>query len=357
MGFEEYTAGTPQEEFEKALVPLSDGTKEIYRGYLQEFLDWREASHLDLFNWVRKLETAPDPRERKQLTNAFNDFSKKKLGEGRSMATVLNYRKAIHKFLDANELTIRIKKNGKKIKHVGQDIITRDQIRKLIELASANTRLRAILLTLKDSGLGVSEAAMLTADDYYAAREIKDNDGRRFKQWANSLLRLKTGEECRVCLGPEAITAIEDYLGNRRTGALFLTSKGIPHKDDAGRMDAEIGYTAKGAPLSPSAITTTVRHHCKVLNRKGYRVSAHSFRKLFETSFELEGRLNTAKMIMGKAIPASDEPYLKMGNNLLQSYAQVYVKHLLLDNESRELRELKEKQAQQNGDMLSLIHI
>lgn len=354
MGFEKYRAGTPYEEFEKSLKGLSPGTGEIYRAYLNEFFLFNDSTAEGFYQWIRSLEASADMRDRKQLTAAFEVFSASKVDAGVSLNTVSNYRKAIHKFLDANELTIRIKTNGKKPKYRGQDIVTRDQIRRLVEYAGPNLRLRAILLVLKDSGLGVSEAAMLTVEDYLSAKEYKDEAGRRFKQWANPLIRAKTGEICEVCLGPESIAAIEDYRGTRREGALFLTSKGQPHKDEDGTMTAEAGFTEKGAPMTPSSITTTVRHHCKALKAKGYKVSAHSFRKLFETSFELEGKLSTAKLVMGKAIPASDEPYLKLGGNLIKSYAEVYVKHLLLSDEARELAELKEKQAQQNGQVAEL---
>jgi len=346
MGFERYEVGTPYQEFEKSLKPLSEGTEEIYRAYLDDFLAWNQSTPQEFYEWVRKLEADADPRAKKQLTAAFDDFAATKLEAGLSPNTVLNYRKAIHKFLEANELIVRIKKNGKNAKPRGQDIITRSQIKTLIDLSATNLRLRALLMTLKDSGLGVSEVPLLTVEDFLGAQEYKDEEGRRFKQWSNPLLRVKTGEVCEVCLGPEAITAIEDYLATRRAGALYLTSKGQPHKDEEGNVTSEAGYTEKGAPMTPSSITTSIRNHCKVLKRKGYKISAHSFRKLFETSFELEGKLSTAKMIMGKAVPPADAPYLKLGENLVKSYADVYAKHLILYDESAEVKVLREEIAE-----------
>lgn len=343
MGFERYEVGTPYQEFEKSLKPLSEGTEEIYKDYLDDFLVWNQSTPREFYEWVRKLEADPDPRAKKQLTAAFEDYAATKLEMGLSPNTVLNYRKAIHKFLEANELITRIKKNGKKAKYRGQDIITRSQIKTLIDLAAINLRLRALLMTLKDSGLGVSEVALLTVEDFLGAKEWTDEGGRRFKQWAEPLLRVKTGEVCEVCLGPEAITAIEDYIATRRTGAIYLTSKGQPHKNEEGKVTIEAGYTEKGAPMTPLSITSSIRHHCRVLKRKGYKISANSFRKLFETSFELEGKLSTAKMIMGKAVPPTDAPYLKLGDNLVKSYAKVYAKHLILYDESAEVKALKEK--------------
>jgi len=350
MGFESYEVGSPYEEFLKALKPLSKGTGEIYRSYLNEFLDFNGSTPKAFYEWVKGLEANPDPRSKKQLSVAFNDFAEAKTGEGLHPNTLANYRKAIHKFLDANELSVRIKTDGKKPRYSGQDTITKKQVKKLVDLSATNLRLRALLMTLKDSGLGVSEVAALTVEDYLSAKEITVKD-MRFKQWREPIVRAKTGELCEVCLGPEAIAAIEDYLGVRRRGALFITSKGQPHKDEDGNMDPGEGYTEKGAPITPSAVTSSIRNVAKVLRKKGYKVSAHSFRKLFETSFEIEGKLNTGKIVMGKAVPASDKPYLKLGDNLLTSYAEVYTKHLLLYGESAEIQKLKDEKDKEIAEL------
>ena len=74
-------------------------------------------------------------------------------------------------------------------------------------------------------------------------------------------------------------------------------------------------------------------------------MSAHSFRKLFETSFDLEGSLNVAKKVMGKAIPPSDEPYLQYEDELTKVYMDVYGKRLSLYRESTRIKDLEEKLA------------
>jgi len=315
----------------------------MYRHHFNAFLVWGGSTAEEFYKWVKGLEASEDPRDRRQLTTAFNDFAKARMAGGTSPNTLQVYRKAIHKFLESNELTLRIKKNGVKVGHRGKKIIRLDQARKLVDLASNNLRLRAILMTLKDTGLGVSEVAMLTCEDFLGAREYKDEEGRRFKAWAKPLIRKKTGEECHIHMGPDAIVAIEDYLGQRRTGHIFITSKGQPHKDEEGNMTSEAGFTGRGEPMNGLAITTSVRNHCRVLRAKGYDVSAHSFRKLFETSFDLEGSLNVSKKIMGKLIPASDEPYLQYDDELTKIYMEVYGKRLSLNRESTQIKELEEE--------------
>ena len=315
----------------------------MYRHHFNAFLAWGGSTAEEFYKWVKGLEASEDPRDRRQLTTAFNDFAKARMAGGTSPNTLQVYRKAIHKFLESNELTLRIKKNGVKVGHRGKKIIRLDQARKLVDLASNNLRLRAILMTLKDTGLGVSEVAMLTCEDFLGAREYKDEEGRRFKAWAKPLIRKKTGEECHIHMGPDAIVAIEDYLGQRRTGHIFITSKGQPHKDEEGNMTSEAGFTGRGEPMNGLAITTSVRNHCRVLRAKGYDVSAHSFRKLFETSFDLEGSLNVSKKIMGKLIPASDEPYLQYDDELTKIYMEVYGKRLSLNRESTQIKELEEE--------------
>jgi integrase len=343
MGFKEYKVGEPYEEFEKSLSSMSESSAKMYRQYFAKFLEWGGYTPEQFYEWVKSLESAEDSRSRRQLTLAYNDFAKKCVDEGASPNTVLNYRKAIHKFLEANELTLRIRKNGGKTRYRGQKIIRLDQARKLIDLAATNLRLRALLMTLKDTGLGVSEVAMLTCEDFHGAREYKDEEGGRFKAWAQPLIREKTGEGCYVHMGPDAVAAIEDYIGQRRTGPIFITSKGQPHKDEGGNITSEAGFTEKGSPMKALAITTSLRHHCRLLRTQGYKVSAHSFRKLFETSFDLEGDLNVAKKVMGKAIPASDEPYLQYEDELTKVYMEVYRKRLSLDRESTRINDLEEE--------------
>lgn len=343
MGFKEYKVGEPYEEFEKSLASLSEGSAKMYRKNFAEFLKWGGYMPAQFYDWVKGLEASEDSRSRRQLSLAYGDFAKAKMEEGNNPNTVINYRKAIHKFLEANELTLRIRKNEGKTKYRGQKIIKIEQVRKILELAGNNLRARALILTLKDSGLGVAEVAMLTCEEFLGAREYKDEEGSRFKAWAQPLIRSKTGEGCYVHLGPDAITALEDYIGKRKEGVIFVTSKGQPHRDDEGNISHAAGFTEKGSSMKPLAITGSMRHICKFLKSQGYKISAHSFRKLFETSFDLEGNLNAAKKIMGKSISASDEPYLQYEDELTKIYMEVYRKRLSLGEESTRINDLEKE--------------
>ncbi|GAG65913.1 unnamed protein product, partial [marine sediment metagenome] len=144
----------------------------------------------------------------------------------------------------------------------------------------------------------------------------------------------------------DAVTAIEDYIGQRKTGPIFIMVKGAPHKDKNGKSSPEFGYTNIGDPMKSITVSKTVINHCKVLRNKGYKITAHSFRKLFETSFDLEGNLNVAKKVMGKAIPPSDEPYLQYEDELTKIYINIYNKRLALYTESTQIKDLKEQIAE-----------
>ncbi|GAG91816.1 unnamed protein product, partial [marine sediment metagenome] len=102
MGFkdyEKYETGTPEEEFMKGIATLAVGTQRIYKVDLDKFLAFNDSSHQELYDWAKGLEASDDPRDRRQLTVAFNDFAKKLEGDGVGPSTVLGYRKSIHKFL------------------------------------------------------------------------------------------------------------------------------------------------------------------------------------------------------------------------------------------------------------------
>jgi integrase len=208
----------------------------------------------------------------------------------------------------------------------GSRRVTKDHIRELWDNFSANykARNRAILLTLKDSGLRISDIARLDAEQYRGAREItvKGEKFRVFEPFAT----MKTGDYAHIHLGPEAVKAVEEYLGERQSGPLFLSLKG-------GRMC--------------SKAVSEVFHQTKVrrsLKADFSKISAHSLRKFHWSSLPInEGWIC---WLQGKATSVYlDEPAVT------DAYVKNYDVLRVFGTHDVELEEARSKQDQHIADM------
>jgi hypothetical protein len=219
--------------------------------------------------------------------------------------TARNYRKAINKLLKVNHLTpVRID-NEKKVDYKGVSMIKPEFIRELATYTEKNLRLRALIMTLKDSGLRVSDVVRITVEDWRDnTRRFKDDLGREYVAWCEPLTTQKSGVNAKIRLGPDSVEWIDKYVGSRREGSLFT------------RKDGE--------PLQPHTVTTLINNLCKPLRKRGVKVSANSFKKFYMSTFQAHGQLNIGKIIAGKRIAATDKPYLEMEDHLDKIYIDVY---------------------------------
>ncbi len=126
-------------------------------------------------------------------------------------------------------------------------------------------RNRALLMLGKDSGLRVSDMAGLTASQFWEAkkREVPGvGEFRIFKE----ITTVKTGEIAHPHIGPEAVEALKAYLGDRKSGQMFLNHEGKPFK-------------AKDM----TQVFMNVKGRKKTLKQDYTRISAHSMRKYHYT--------------------------------------------------------------------------
>jgi len=152
----------------------------------------------------------------------------------------------------------------------------------------------AVFLFLKDSGLRRSDVGLLTVGDYREARRHAEHND--YGEPFISFDAARTTKErilAHIHLGPEAISAIDEYLEIERPSAapdepLFIHS----HKGDGiSRLD---GHSA-GEAVKRMIKRGLGDHGAK-------RKSAHSLRKLHKTGLEAGGLPeNAVKYIQGKA--------------------------------------------------------
>ena len=296
---------TPSERFENALSNLSVDTQKLYRRNLNKFCNSLGTTPDELCTTALKWENSEKLAERGNLSQAVSDYLKKLIDvDGVHPNTASSYKKAINKLLRANHLRpVRIE-NEKKVDSKGVDMIQPECIRELADLTTTNYRLRALIMTLKDSGLRTSDVVQLSVEDYLSARRFRDDQFRVYVAWSEPFTTIKNGVNADIRLGPESVECIDKYIGNRKVGRLFTKKN--------------------GEPLKAHTVTTLITNLCKPLRSRGYHVSAHSFRKFFMSTFQANGQLPVGKMIAGKRISATDEPYLHMRSHLDTIYIDVY---------------------------------
>lgn len=229
---------------------------------------------------------------------------------GKKPTTSYMIYKAVRFFMRSAGKNLILEREDKpRLIYNGSRGVTEEEIRELYNaFGRANFRIRnqAILLLLKDSGLRISDVAKLDVKDYRGAREITDRDdydiqrGERFRVFVPFETQ-KTGDYAHTVIGPESAKAVEDYLGSRLEGPLFLSEKG-------GRLSTKA--------LSEMFRTLRVKGRLKGNFAK---VSAHSLRKFHFTRLQHIGE-NLVFYLEGKARSTYEKPSER-------EYVEVYIKN------------------------------
>ena len=282
MGLKDYTqstTATPEEIYRTWLktTEKADRTQVLYEMYIKELTEFMESD----INQIVAYHA--EPANKGGLKRAFMDFMKyqtvgiEKNGELKIRERTLarssaeSYLKGLNGVLEANDLPkIKLDKYTTSTPKA-KSKIQREQVKEVI-MNAGSQRARAIIYLLKDSGLRVGDIVKLEVEDFLNAQVIRDDKGREFRKWRNTIVTEKTGADAQIVLGYESVNAIKLHLGDRRTGRILVQVKrGI------------------GDNLNSKALTSNVRWLCKEVNQKGYNVSAHSFRKLFITNMTAYG--------------------------------------------------------------------
>jgi len=307
------------EYWEAELRNRAPSTRRNYKLYFNKFIKSVGVTPEQLYEMQRQAERAEDPRKRDGVAPLVKNYMHDLMAKGMAPGTARFVAKAVRSFLDANKLELKLRKWEKPAKiYEGQRIITKKQIRQLYAAVGNEMKARnqALIMFMKDSGLRASDVAQLKVEDYLSAKEVKNDAGERFKVF-KSFKTLKTGHFAHVIIGPEAVEHLDRYIGDRRTGPLFLARGGG-------------GITAK------AIINYFVR--MKQYLEDGYKVSGHSFRKLHWTALEAKMSASWIRHLQGKAV----NPYSRPSDeNLIKAYMEAYDQLRVFTSEVKERLEVR----------------
>jgi site-specific recombinase XerD len=291
----EVSVGGPAEQVTEAWLAnrrLSAHTRAAYRRDVAAWLGWcarrgldpLTASFLDVNAYARALEAATDPRSGRPLAPA-------------TVARKLSGLSSWYDFLAKLRAVTANPVGGADRPAVSRDHsatvgLTPEQVDALLAAADAArgpaaVRHRAVLALLADLGLRVGELVGLDVADIGWER------GHRCVRFVG-----KGGKLRRRALTPAAAAAVDEYLGARTDGPLFVT--------------------ASGARMDRHAVFRLVRRVARDAGIAGWeRLSPHSLRHAFATTARAEGvPLEDVQDAMGHADPRTTRRYDRDRHNL-----------------------------------------
>ena len=312
--------------WDNKLAFRSPSTQREYRRYFNRFLDRFNLTPETLYEMQRAALDAKDPRDADAVSDLVRDYLKEMLDEGYSNSTCNMLLKALKSFFDANKLDFEVKDLRLRRISEGQRRIRLDQVLEVYRYCQRDQKLRnrALVLTALNSGLRASDLAGLNVDQYLEAEELK-HDGEVFKIF-RPFATVKTGDLAHTVLGPEAVQAINDYIGDRVSGPLFL--------DDTGKR------------MGVGAMVSQFVRLSKTLGKAGEEITAHSYRKAFKTAMEQFMPEMWVRMLMGKAVgPYSKPDAIELAEKYVEGYGGLRI--FETGATSDEVEELKRQVSEQ----------
>lgn len=309
------------ERFERELSLRSPSTQYHYRQNLKKFEE---------LTGVKREQIIEMPPEDVGLL--VSEAMKKDRDSGRKASTSYQIAKAVKFYMSLSGKTLKLSKKPR-ILYNGSRGVSKDEIRGLHDAFSRSNfslRNKAILLTMKDSGLRISDVGNLKLGQYLEAKvitsrddEFEVNKGEKFLVF-REFETLKTKDLAHVILGPESVKALEAYIGNRKDPeeALFTSGK-------------------TGARLGTQALSELFRRvrKTKAVKFDTRKVSAHSLRKFHFSSLQHLGE-NLVYWLEGKA---SSEYFRPNESDVVRAYIGAYDSLRVFEADIKALREENKK--------------
>lgn len=184
---------------------------------------------------------------------------------------------AVRSFFEMRYLPLRMRRGDYPSgESIGYRAATKKDIKMLLEEASDRTK--AIILFLKDTGLRVSDAVSLKYGDLAEGLEKEEVEFIPL-----NIITKKNKITAKTFVGPEVIKALKKRLEERREGARRIPPEELDEGSPLFRT-----RTKEVTPISRSGVSSHITYHTKRVGLDG-EISAHSFRKYFQTQMEAAG--------------------------------------------------------------------
>jgi integrase len=264
-------------------------TRELY---LDRVVDFFERTGYDPESFFKlKLDStkSSDPRDATAAEAVVKSYISKKREDGFAPNTIRLGVTAISSLMESQNLPLNMKRKGvSRVSVNGTTVIQKSEIRAILTRPGKYyERNLALGLAAKDTGGRVSDLSNMRVGHYLNAPVYHNEKGEPFKCFEHFIQ--KTESIGVPHFGPESVEAVDKYLeARRKTGDPLPLESPLFLDEDLGLMTA-------------NAISSQFRRMTRRV-RGSKKLSAHSFRKFFQTSMEVAGmEANWIKRIIGKA--------------------------------------------------------
>jgi len=263
-------------------------TRELY---LDRVVDFFERTGYDPESFFKlKLDSTKsvDPRDATAAEAVVKSYISKKREDGFAPNTIRLGVTAISSFMESQNLPLNMKRKGvSRVSVNGSALIQKAEIREVLTRPGKYyERNLALGVAAKDTGGRVSDLSNMNVGHYLGAPIYHNKRGEPFKCFEHFIQ--KTESMGIPHFGPEAIEGVDKYLEHRRG------------MGDSLEPDSPLFLNETGERMTANTISVQFqRMTAKVKGSK--KLSAHSFRKFFQTSMEAAGmEPNWIKRILGK---------------------------------------------------------
>jgi len=271
-------------------------TKREYLRHFKNFTERWTLSPSELYEMRLNDVKSDDPRDARGIERMVLTQMNEIIEEGWSVQKAIQMRNAVSSFFEAQGMPlVWRRKDRPKGESDGSRVALPTHILAMYDNAGhyLKQRNRALLFTLKDSGLRISDACTLDVGDYLDLQDMKNDVGEVFKVFLEATTTQKMKVNAYIHLGPEAVTEVDKYLEER----------GDPAKEEPLFLNKD------GGRLTVRAIKNVFDRWKKWLDKRGQKVSAHSMRKFHRTRLEGGGMPEGwVKRLQGKKASVYSHP-------------------------------------------------
>jgi integrase len=283
----------------ETLADQAEGTRRVYLRNMLKFLEWLDTDTETLYqtHWANLKDFENDPRAKDRLPKKVKAFMRAEKERGLAHSSVEQIGKSVSSFFKSQPLEFGSTKiNGRKSGKAGKEKITKAQIKELIKY-SGSVQTQAMICVLKDTGLRIGDMGKI---QFMHIRPILENTSLQFHMFGieQSKVTGKTGILAHPPLGPESIRALRLWIRERKNiydgeedhDYVFIKTKAVKGYQKVHHVTGEtldIPPTVQGDQLTQTALSPIFSRLIKKANMNGLNLSAHSFRKFFETQFQL----------------------------------------------------------------------
>lgn len=294
------------------LANRSESTKQKYQQFFNAFCEWIGKNPNQILEERKEDLKATDPREQRRYEIKLKEFIAYLEAKGFSTSTQQVAYAAIRSFFETNYMPLNMRRadypSGEAL---GYRAATKEDIRKICNKISLRTK--TLIFFLKDSGLRVSDITKLKYG--HIAKELES--GSSFIPI--NVVTEKNKIVAKTFIGPETTRLLKKYISRRRKGTRKVEPEEITDNSPLFRK------RKKPVTISRSGISSLIVHHVKRAGLEN-EISAHSFRKFFQTQLEAGGiNPNWIDQMIGHKLQGVRGHYSRpTDQQLLQAYKGAY---------------------------------